>query len=111
MWGIQKNGAMNLFLGQEQRHKHKEQTCGHRGQGERTNWAIRTDTAPHTTVCKVDSWWELAIKRRRLCVREEGNGKSKRDRTYAYLWVTHFIVEQRLTQHCKSNYTPNKNKV
>ena len=84
---------MNLFLGQEQRHKHKEQTCGHRGQGEGTNWAIRTDTPPHTTVCKVDSWWELAIKRREpssgLCgdlgVQEEGNGKSKRDGTYAYV--------------------------
>ena len=46
-----------------------------------------------------------------LDVHDEGKGKSQRDGTYAYLEVIHFIVEQRLTQHCESNYISNKNKV
>ena len=31
MYGIWKDGIMNLFAGQERRHKHKEQTFGHSG--------------------------------------------------------------------------------
>ena len=34
MHGIQKDVLMNLFSGQEQRHRHRELTCGLRGDGE-----------------------------------------------------------------------------
>ena len=29
-------------------------------------------------------------------------GKSKREGIYVYIWLIHFIVQQRLTQHCKA---------
>ena len=36
---------MNPFAGQEQRHRHREQTCGHSGDGESgMNGACGTDT-------------------------------------------------------------------
>ena len=35
---------MNLVPGQEQRHRHREWTCGHSGEGESgTSWQSRTD--------------------------------------------------------------------
>ena len=47
---------VNLFAGQEQRHRHREWTCGHGGEGEGgTNWEIRIDI--HTLPCvkQIDS--------------------------------------------------------
>ena len=35
---------MNIFVGHEQRCRHREQTCGHRGEGEGgMNWEIKFD--------------------------------------------------------------------
>ena len=28
--------------------------------------------------------------------------RSKREGTYAYTWLNHFVVQQQLTQHCKA---------
>ena len=52
---------MNLFIGQQWRHRHREQTCGQgsgRGRRER-NGSI------YTTICKIDSQWKFA------CVTQE----------------------------------------
>ena len=56
---------MNLFAGQEERCRCKEQMCGHRrwrgiGKGSGLNWEIRISI--YTLPCaKIDSWWERAI--------------------------------------------------
>ena len=52
---------MNLFSGQEQRCRHKDQTCG-RG-GARRGWdGLREQLGNiHTTTCKADSQWEAAV--------------------------------------------------
>ena len=31
-----------------------------------------------------------------------GGGRSKRDRRYVYIWLIHFVVQQKLTQDCKA---------
>ena len=41
--GIRKVVQMNLCAGQEQRHRHREQMCGHRGRG--MNWKTGTDVS------------------------------------------------------------------
>ena len=32
-------------------------------------------------------------------------GRSKRDRIYVYVWLIHFVIKQKLTQHCKATIT------
>ena len=57
---------MNLFAGKEQRVRYWEWTCEH--SGGRREWmsgesSIDTHTHTHThmTMCKIESWWEVAI--------------------------------------------------
>ena len=38
------------------------------------------------------------------------NGRSKREGIYAYIQLIHFIVQQKLTQHCKATIPPKKKK-
>ena len=50
---------MNLFAGQQWRHRHKEQTCEHgseKGDGE-TNGESSTET--YTTIWKTASQWQF----------------------------------------------------
>ena len=54
---------MNLLSGQQWRHRHREQTYGHGGKGERVGWDKQREWHRniHTTVCKTDSQWEFAV--------------------------------------------------
>ena len=55
MWDLEKWYSMNLFLGQEWRHRCGDWTWGHRGGEEgRTNWEVRTDVCTSPFV-KIDS--------------------------------------------------------
>ena len=53
--GAREMVLMNPFAGQEQRHRHPEQTCGHRGG--RRGWAELRELHGHiySTMCKTDS--------------------------------------------------------
>ena len=52
---------MNLFAGQQERHRHSEQTCGHRGK-ERVGGVERVVWKHiYITMCKIGSQWELAV--------------------------------------------------
>ena len=109
--GIQKNGTDETICKAGQRHRRREQTCGHGG-GEREwdelgdwDWHI------HTTMCKIDSQWEPAVQHRELssllCDDLDGwdgggGGRSKREGIQVYIQLIHFIVQQKLTQHCKA---------
>ena len=57
MYGIWKDGIMNLFAGQERRHKHKEQTFGH--SGGRRGWDDLRNMC--ITICNIDSQREFAV--------------------------------------------------
>ena len=37
-------------------------------------------------------------------------GRSMREGVYVYIWLIHFIVQQRPTQHCKTTLPPAKKK-
>ena len=62
-------------------------------------------------VKEIDSQWEAATQHgelTELCDDLEGGwgggvrGKSKREGTYVYLGLIHFVVQQKLIQHCKA---------
>ena len=49
-----------------------------------------------------------------LCGDPEGwdggtvGGRSKREGIYVYIWLIHFVVQQKLTQHCKATILQKK---
>ena len=52
---------MNLSAGWQWRHRHRDQTCGHRGEGEggmNEKCSIEACTLPYV---KIDSQWEFAV--------------------------------------------------
>ena len=52
---------MNLSAGWQWRHRHRDQTCGHRGEGEggmNGKCSIEACTLPYVTI---DSQWEFAV--------------------------------------------------
>ena len=69
---------MNLFAGQQQKHRNREQTCGHSGGN--TGWVELKEQHrnKHITMHKTDS--QVAM----LC------------------WFIHVAVWQKPTEHCKA---------
>ena len=61
-----KKVQMNLFVGQEQKHRHTEQTCGHRGRRQGWDELGDQDSNIYITICKIDSQWEPAIQYKEL---------------------------------------------
>ena len=55
---------MNLFAGQQWRHRRREQTYGHgewgREEGEGGIYG-ESNTETYITICKIDSQWEFAV--------------------------------------------------
>ena len=53
---------MNLFAGQHQRCRCREQTLDTVGEGEGgMNWDSSIETYTSITMCKIDSQWEFAV--------------------------------------------------
>ena len=54
---------MNLFEGQQQRNRQREQTYGHGGDGEEGVGEIYIECNMETyiTICKMDKQWEFAV--------------------------------------------------
>ena len=76
IYGIQKNGTKDLFLGQQWRNRHREQNYGHgekRGQGEIYG---KSNMQLCITICKIHSQQEFAVWLRKLkqelCINLEG---------------------------------------
>ena len=71
-------------------------------------------------MCKIDSQWELAVQDREislvLCDDLDGwhgwgvGGTSKREEIYLYIQLIHFVVQQKLTKHCKATILQFKKK-
>ena len=67
-YGIQKDGAENLFAGQQQRHRHRQWTSGP-GAGQQGVAGGREgeggmngqSSMGKCTICKMDSQWEFAL--------------------------------------------------
>ena len=67
---------MKLFVGQQWRHRHREQTYGHGESGGEGEIYGKSNIEIYTTMCKIDSHWEFAVWLRKfkqgLCVNLEG---------------------------------------
>ena len=67
---------MNLFAGQQQRNRHREQTYGHGERGGEGEMYGKSNMEIYITICKIDSQWEFAVWLRKLkqglCINLEG---------------------------------------
>ena len=104
---------MNLFSGQQWRNRHREQTYGHRGEGEREGEKYgESNMEIYNTMHKIDSQWEFAMWLRELkqglCDSIEGwDGREmeerfRREATRVYLWLILVYVWQKTTKFCKA---------
>ena len=57
---------MNLFVGQHWRHRHREQTYGHRERGGESEKYGGNNMETYIIICKIDSQWEFSIWPREL---------------------------------------------
>ena len=66
----------NLFTGQQWRNRHKKQTYGHGERGGEGEMYGESNMETYSTMCKIDSQWELAVWLRKLkqglCINLEG---------------------------------------
>ena len=72
----------NLFAGQQWRHRHREQTYGHRERGRESEVYIESNMETYITICKIDSLWEFAVclreLKQELCINLRGVGRGGR---------------------------------
>ena len=102
---------MNLSPGQGQRHRHREQTCGHNEGRRRGDELGQQHVNRYITTCKTRASGKLQSNRELSpapCDNlEDGMGVGweggSRRGTYIYLWLIHDVVRQKPTQHCKAN--------
>ena len=110
MWNLEKWYSWTYFQG---RNRNADVENGRVDMGERGGWDELGDDAWHiyTTVCKTDSWWEPAAQHRELssmlCDDLDGHdGREVQEGgdngICVYVWLIHFTVQQKLTQHCRA---------
>ena len=92
---------MNLFVGQQQRRRHGEQTES----GGRRWWEeLREECGNiHMATCKTDKKWKSAVSHDKLSpgpvTTQRGDGEGDgREGTYVYLWLIHVEGWQKPTQ-------------
>ena len=56
----------NLFIRQQWRNRHREQTYGHVGKGGEGEMYGKSNMETYITICKIDSQWEFAVWLRKL---------------------------------------------
>ena len=66
----------NLFIGQQWRNRHREQTYGLGERGGEREMCGKSNLETYITICKIDSQWEFAVWLRKLkqglCINLEG---------------------------------------
>ena len=76
------------------------------GEGGRAGWIKSVALTTYTSMCNIDSEWEAAKWHRELCsvlgydLDGWGGGlagRSQRERIYAHMWLSHVVVQQKLT--------------
>ena len=86
----------NLFIGQQWRNRHREETYGHGERGKEGGMCGKSNTETYITVCKINSQKKFAVWLRKLkqglCMEREMGGRFKREGIYVYLWPIHVEV-------------------
>ena len=63
----------NLFIVQQWRNRHREETYGHGERGEEGEMYGKSNMETYITICKIDSQWEFAVWfRKGLCIKLDG---------------------------------------
>jgi len=84
----------NLFIRQQWRNRHREQTYGHVGKGGEGEMYGKSNMETYITICKIDSQWEFAAWFRKLkqglCINlawwgREGDGREIQKGTDIYM--------------------------
>ena len=92
---------MEVFMGQQWRNRHREQTYGHGERGGEDEMYGKSNMETYITICKIDSQQEFAVwlskLKQGLCINLEGwdgqgDGRFKREGLYVYLWLIHAEV-------------------
>ena len=68
---------MNLFIGQQWRNRHTEQTYGHRERGGEGEMYGKSNMETYITICKIDSQQEFAVWLRKLKQGWDGEGHER----------------------------------
>ena len=67
---------MEVFMGQQWRNRHREQTSGHGERGGGGEMYGKSNMETYITICKIDSQWEFSVWLRKLkqgfCINLEG---------------------------------------
>ena len=114
---------MNLFAGQQWRHRHREQSYGHEERGGRRGWKYMERVTRKLTLSYIkqvangnllydsgNSNWDYVTTQRGGMGREKG-GSFKREGTQVHLWLINVDVWQKPTQFCKAIILQLKNKL
>ena len=100
---------MNLLAGQEQRHRCREQLCGHSG-GRRWDKLRGALAHMHTIMCEIASGKLLDstgssdqcfVTSQRGGMGGQMGGRLQREEVRVYLRLVHIVVQQKPTQPCK----------
>ena len=71
-----KTVLQNLFIGQQWRNRHRQQTNGHGERGGEGEMHGKSNMKTYITICKIDSQREFAVRLRKLkqglCINLEG---------------------------------------
>ena len=96
---------MNLSTNQKQTHRHREQTRGCQGGGEREwdgpgVWGEKMQTMTF----RMNKQWGPTIQHRELypISWERLWWKIIEEKECIYVWLGHFAIQQKLAQYCKS---------
>ena len=97
----------NLFTKQKQTQRFQKQTYGYQRESVEERDGLRVwDWHIHTTTYKdwsvTGTYYRAQGNLFVLCDNLYGERIWKRMSIYAYVWLIHFTVHQKLTQHCKS---------
>ena len=110
---IWKSRKIVLMIGQQRRNRHTKQTMDMEGEEEGEGKMYgENNIETYNTICKIDSQWESAVWLRELkqglCDRLKGGveremeGRSGKEGTWVYIWLTLVDVWQKTTKFCKA---------
>ena len=106
---------MNLFTKQKLSHRRRKQTYSYQGREGKgkggINWEIGIDIYTLLYIKQITNKNVLYSTGNsfQCSVMTSMGMESRREWIYVYVWLIHFAVQQKLTQHCKSTILQLKN--
>ena len=109
IYRTRKTVLKNLFIGQQWRNRHREQTCGHGERGGEGEMNGKSNMETYITICKIVSQREFAVWLRKLkqglCINLEGwegvgdGREAQKGRKYTYIYGSFMLMLDRKQQN------------